>query len=395
MKTYITLLVLIIGSLHADAQIKVHSNGDIGVKNTTSTPRALLDINQLSVAKPQIQAGNLSVQSLYNNNALMGNNVSWSNTGATATENGDIAFMHFVGPYTFFRTFQGATAGQNIPSASFKNGIVVNRLGKVGINMTSAAPSAAYDLHVNGTAAKTSAGSDWVVISDKRLKKNIAPFRDGLETLMKINPVSYEYTGEGGTVPNELNIGLIAQEMNEVAPYTVRNYNYVPTEMVNGNVVELKSQAKDYLSLDNSPVRYILVNAVKEQQAIIDDNEKKISDLESKLEDLEKIVTTLLEGNAAVNEISISSDMIANLGQNIPNPHSGHTVISYSIPSDAISATMKVMDMNGQLVKSIAIDHQGEGQLNVNAEELAEGTYLYQLEVDGKVVDTKKMQKVR
>ena len=395
MKTYITFLVFFVAFFQADAQIKVHSNGDIGLKNTTPTPRAFLDINQLSTTKPQIQAGNVSMQSLYNNNALIGNNISWGAGGARATEAGDIAFLHFVGPYTFFRTFQGATANQLIPSASFKNGIVVNRLGKVGINMPSTAPSAAYDLHVTGTAAKTSAGSDWIVISDKRLKKNIEPFKDGLETLMKINPVSYEYTGEGGTVPNELNIGLIAQEMKEVAPYTVRDYNYVPTEMVNGQIVELKSQAKDYLSLDNSPVRYILVNAVKEQQAVIEENEQKISDLESKLDDLEKMVARLLDDRAEVNDVSLDNDMIANLGQNVPNPHSGQTVIAYTIPTDALSATMKVMDMNGQLVKTIAIDHQGEGQLNVNAEELAAGTYLYHLEVDGKVIDTKKMQKLK
>ena len=46
--------------------------------------------------------------------------------------------------------------------------------------------------------------------------------------------------------------------------------------------------------------------------------------------------------------------------------------------------------MNGQLLKSVSVA-QGNGQLTINAGELAAGTYSYNLVVDGAIVDTKKM----
>jgi flagellar hook assembly protein FlgD len=46
------------------------------------------------------------------------------------------------------------------------------------------------------------------------------------------------------------------------------------------------------------------------------------------------------------------------LGQNVPNPFSGRTVIHYEIPHD-VSASVRIYDLAGQLVRSLAEgDHE-------------------------------------
>jgi hypothetical protein len=47
-------------------------------------------------------------------------------------------------------------------------------------------------LEVGGTAAKPGGGS-WAATSDERLKQNIKPYNKGLQQLMNINPVSFQY----------------------------------------------------------------------------------------------------------------------------------------------------------------------------------------------------------
>jgi len=48
-------------------------------------------------------------------------------------------------------------------------------------------------------------------------------------------------------------------------------------------------------------------------------------------------------------------------------------------------------DQNGNLVKQVSIAQSGKGQVTINANELAQGTYTYTLEVNGASVDTKLM----
>jgi hypothetical protein len=103
----------------------------------------------------------------------------------------------------------------NAFSASF-NRMTIDTFGNVGIGVN----AAAYLLEVNGTAGKPGGGS-WTNSSDLRLKKNIQPFTDGLSSLLRINPVTYHYNELSGYDTKPEYVGVIAQELNEVAPYMV------------------------------------------------------------------------------------------------------------------------------------------------------------------------------
>jgi len=53
------------------------------------------------------------------------------------------------------------------------------------------------------------------------------------------------------------------------------------------------------------------------------------------------------------------------------------------------------VNMNGETVKTIAVNGAGYGQLNLQTGQLAAGTYTYSLFVDGKLVESKRMVLVR
>ncbi len=123
----------------------------------------------------------------------------------------------------------------------------ISTTGQVGIETFN--PTAS--LSVNGTANKVGGGS-WAVFSDRRLKKNIATYYDGLATLLKINPIKYHYNEILECDTTTEFIGVVAQEIKEIAPYMVRTVKFKDT---------------DYLEVDNSAMTYMLINATKEMNS--------------------------------------------------------------------------------------------------------------------------------
>ncbi len=163
------------------------------------------------------------------------------------------------------------------------NNIYSANTGNVGINSSS--PTA--KLEVIGTAAKTGGGS-WAVSSDRRLKKDIQTYNQGLDKILAINPVTFHYNEKSGYDTEPEYVGVIAQELQKVAPDMVSTF---------------EQNGMKYLRVDNSAMTYMLINAVKEQQQIIEEqkveNEKLREDLElenqalkTRLEALERLLTS-------------------------------------------------------------------------------------------------------
>lgn len=125
-------------------------------------------------------------------------------------------------------------------------------------------------LSVNGNASKIGGGS-WAVFSDSRLKQNIQPYTDGLSLLLKIKPVWFQYTAASGFDSQTKYVGVLAQQLKEVSPYMVEESAKNKTADGNG-----------YLSVDNSAMTYMLINAVKEQQQQIEILKKEIEKLKEK-----------------------------------------------------------------------------------------------------------------
>ena len=138
------------------------------------------------------------------------------------------------------------------------------------------APAYKLQLNVNSAAKPTS--SAWTIASDRRLKKDIKPFAGGLSDVLKINPVWFTYNGKAG-MPNETGVGIIAQELKEIAPYMVNEWKYTETNEETG---ESEGPTEKYLGVDNGAMTYMLINAIKEQQKMIEDLKLEVEELKKK-----------------------------------------------------------------------------------------------------------------
>ena len=160
--------------------------------------------------------------------------------------------------------------GPGLPH-TLKTQMSIDDDGRVGIGTT--LPVHQLELSTD-SAAKPTSGA-WTIVSDKRLKKDIEPFNDGLNVLMKINPVKYRLNGKAGTPKDKEGISVIAQKMKDIAPYTVNSYNakLEPTD----------KEETELLNFDSSPLTFVLINAIKEQQKQIDNLNSELDILMSYL----------------------------------------------------------------------------------------------------------------
>ncbi|MBK8506184.1 MAG: tail fiber domain-containing protein [Saprospiraceae bacterium] len=256
-------------------------------------------------------------------------------------------------------------------------------------------------LSVNGTASKPGGGT-WAVLSDRRLKTDVRDYNDGLEQILKINPVSFRYNGKGGVSDTKSEfVGVIAQDIQEIAPYTVEDVNLKVSTLKTSRSSfdealesDGKTSSENYLRFDPNALTYMLINATKDQQKIIEEQKEQMQSQEKRITDLEATVVelkNLIQDVRGSVEINLSGDDLGYLGQNVPNPYQGETSVTYVIPSKAQESSINIYDGTGKFVKSVNIQQTGKGQLKLNAQNLPGGIYSYQLVVDGKVVDSKKM----
>ncbi len=119
----------------------------------------------------------------------------------------------------------------------------------------------------NGIGAyKNVGGNTWATPSDERLKKDIRPFTDGLDVILKIEPKRYYYNGLANTNPLHEEFGIIAQEMQKIAPYTVSKHMLDMTK--SGDKGDPKME--EMLVYNSGALTYVTINAIKEQQAMIE-----------------------------------------------------------------------------------------------------------------------------
>jgi hypothetical protein len=193
--------------------------------------------------------------------------------------------------------------------------------------------------------------------------------------LQKIKPVWFQYNGEAGMPTGKTYVGVIAQEMQKIAPYMVGSFTYQDTT----------GKQSQYLDYDANALSYILVNAVKEQQKQIEEKDARIESLEARIHRLEQLMSSQLPGSSA------ESDAAARLWQNEPNPTDGTTLIRFRIPRLARQVQISLYSVKGEQLKSFPITQRGEGQLSLDTATLPEGIYLYRLLIDGKQIDAKKL----
>ena len=133
---------------------------------------------------------------------------------------------------------------------------------------------------------------------------------------------------------------------------------------------------------------------IQNQQTIIENQQANIETLQSDVAELKELVSQLIKNQQASTTQAVIINN-ARLGQNLPNPFTSSTKIPYTVPTSSKKANILIHSINGQLIKTIAINSFGEGMLELQTTGLSKGQYTYSLEVDGRLVETKQMQLVR
>ncbi len=234
------------------------TGGNVGIG--TSAPAAPLHISTTGIPTQRIQSS-----------SPIG---TWFSLGNTAT-NGRWFVMLNTGPNN------GEGVGKLVflsaDSATYTRAPIMTMVHanrRVGIGTIN--PS--HLLHVNGVARSSS--STWATSSDRRIKTNVNEIEGALDRVRRFRPVTYawteDYRADHDGLPKR-NFGFIAQEAEQIVPEMVRQVK----ETVGGQVIP------DFRVMDHSPLVPLLVGAVQEQQATIDDQAHRLEALEARLAELE------------------------------------------------------------------------------------------------------------
>jgi hypothetical protein len=226
------------------SSIDISANGDVGVG--TASPSQKLDVVSASDPRVLVRSSKSSAD-----NATVA-------IRPTTGGSGRLDFQNSAGSV---RAIIGSTDGSD--SLVFNTGGPVERMridsaGQVGIGT----PSPTALLSVNGTANKSGGGS-WDVFSDERLKNIKGNFNSGLKAVMQLQPIRYQYKQNNalGLKSETENVGFGAQSLQKIIPEAV-------TKNSNG-----------YLMVNNDPILWTMLNAIKEQQ-------KEIAELKGQVQKL-------------------------------------------------------------------------------------------------------------
>lgn len=236
-----------------------------------------------------------------------------------------------------------------------------------------------------------------LTLSDAQLKQNVQPLQNSLHLIRQLNGVSYQWNQQADTtlsLPSGTEIGLIAQSVEAIIPEVVftddRGYKNVAYQKIVPHLIEANKQLQDSLADLNNQLQ-----ALSQQVAAIQNCMNNLpigmncNGVSARIESPENVVT--VEPQKVVLE---SSDAII-LYQNQPNPFDNTTIIRYFIPEIGQRAEMVFHDEYGREINRVQLEQTGLSQLEISAENLASGVYTYSLVVGDKLIDTKKMIKVR
>ncbi|MDX6304531.1 MAG: hypothetical protein QOI77_1500 [Blastocatellia bacterium] len=237
------------------SSIDINATGLVGVG--TASPAAKLHsvITSASTVTAPVDAAAIGL--FVSNSDATANNIAAISLGNSAPGNqAQIGVINLgsavtAGGHLFFNT---RNAGGGLAER-----MRITSAGNVGIG--TAVPD--QRLSVSGDASKSAGGGSWQVFSDERLKNIKGRFNSGLKAVMQLQPIRYSYKPDNalGLQSEKEQIGFGAQALQKVVPEAV-------TRNANG-----------FLTVNNDPILWTMLNAIKEQQ-------KEIAELRGEVQKL-------------------------------------------------------------------------------------------------------------
>ncbi|MFN0049426.1 MAG: hypothetical protein ACKVOU_09905 [Cytophagales bacterium] len=431
------LIAFVLVSNGVLAQLKVISNGNVGIGNPT--PSAKLQVNGVGGANVDFRvngrlSSNNSDGGLWcgEGNTFVGgfqtNKIGFWNQGwhLAVLNNGNVG----IGTLTPQSSLHIATSGnsqlriQSNNNVGLANSAGIDFLTFGGTSVPNARIAAVdqgnaranidfytvacyncplrktFSIDYNGNAFLTGElykyqGFNW---SDKKLKTSIKTAEDALQKVLQMRGVYYTAVDsieieEDVTISDTTQLSQSntyannkSQKTKKKYPYasnlnSKQQYGFVAQEMEKVIPEAVKDTKLGLKAVNYESIIPILVEAIK--------------GLNSKNEALEAKVKKLEKGksNARTESTTGSIESITGtyLYQNTPNPFSLETQIRYAVPENAGNAFITITDLTGKQIKTLPIATKGESFVTLKANELYAGLFAYTLVVDGNIIDTKRM----
>ncbi|MEZ4859013.1 MAG: tail fiber domain-containing protein [Flavobacteriaceae bacterium] len=237
--------------------LTIYKNGTVNINDAYNLPLTDGTANQVLTTNG---AGVVSFQNVTNTVYSLNQSYSLGGTGAGRIINA------IYGPVEIQNNGGLIVSSFNQPNMLFVDGT------NDSVGIATAIPTAT--LSVNGTANKPGGGT-WAVFSDRKLKDQVSNYDEGLDFILQVNPVNFSYNkkmesllGQNNRLSEKVFQGVIAQELQEIAPDMVK-------EVVLGS--------ETFLEVDPNKFTYALINAVQQQQEIINQQNERLNQLENEL----------------------------------------------------------------------------------------------------------------
>jgi hypothetical protein len=124
-----------------------------------------------------------------------------------------------------------------------------------------------YVMYSNGGLHNYSANNS--NLSDRREKTNFAPAKNYLETICSIPVQTFNYIDQNNEDDPGLTLGVVAQDVQEIAPELVMESNWGTEE-----------EPKMRLSIYQTDLQYALMKSIQELKAELDEAKARIAALE-------------------------------------------------------------------------------------------------------------------
>jgi hypothetical protein len=259
------------GSGNAASGYQALNANTTGNSNTASGYLALLATNGSNNTASGYEA--LAENQTGNQNTANGARALWMNT--TGSNNVAIGYFSGVSPNgasgnitgvnnTFLGTYSGPGTATNLSNAtaiganalvSQSNALVLGGTGANAVSVGIGTPTPSHVFTIAQGAGQAIADG-WTTYSSRRWKTNIQTLQGALAKVEQLRGVSYELKANG-----KHEVGVIAEEVGTVIP----------------EVVTWEKNGKDAQSVDYGRLTALLIEAMKEQQALISEQQEQIS----------------------------------------------------------------------------------------------------------------------
>ena len=412
MKKYFIFASMTLAVVCAQAQLKVHENGNISI-NTSEIPISTLSIGftgneYYSAAITGVWSAIYGRRTGIPTESLVPSNRWTYGVTGLNVPNGRLFYVGVKGSanvnnnnspeqgraYGVFGEAGNATTGYNYGVYGQLNG------SKNGAAIFGTLDP--YDAHVPGRYAGYFAGDVKVTgsiygpVLSARASANAISAQTPLATisssasssvitkLAQLSPVQYNLSMPVMTAANERDTTTTRRTLStmEIQHFQKPHYGLVASELKEIMPELVYEGQNGELCINYIEMIPLLVESIKELKA-------EINTLQSGNNGGAVVMSRAIGGATNIEEATALT--IPMLKQNNPNPFTENTVIEYSLPETVETANIYIYDMNGKQIQQITLTERGNSSVTISGGELNAGMYLYSLIADGQVIDTKRM----